>query len=80
MSDDSSGNGLDTSIASGVNTGETASLKNPFRDARSDAAWILELDGTGDLTMEQMAAVARMDLFSEVFGRDLIVRPVGVMQ
>ena len=44
---------------------------------RGDKAWVLELDGTGDLTMEQMAATARSDMFVEVFGRRLIIRPAG---
>jgi len=43
---------------------------------RQDAkAWILEIEGTGDLTMECMAATGRADLFAETFGRKLIVRP-----
>ena len=38
---------------------------------RSDATWILEVDGDGDLTMEQLAATARADMFIETFGRAL---------
>jgi exopolyphosphatase/guanosine-5'-triphosphate,3'-diphosphate pyrophosphatase len=45
---------------------------------RSDATWILEVDGEGDLTMEQLAATARADMFIETFGRALIVRLTGV--
>jgi hypothetical protein len=30
----------------------------------------------GDITMEQLAARARADLFEQTFGRELIVRPV----
>jgi exopolyphosphatase/guanosine-5'-triphosphate,3'-diphosphate pyrophosphatase len=45
---------------------------------RSDPTWILEVDGVGDLTMEQLAATARADMFSDTFGRALIVRPIGV--
>ncbi len=41
--------------------------------------WTLELDHTGDVTMEQMAATARMDMFTEVFGRQLVIRPMGVL-
>ena len=29
---------------------------------------MLEVDGTGDLTMEQLAATARADMFIETFG------------
>jgi exopolyphosphatase / guanosine-5'-triphosphate,3'-diphosphate pyrophosphatase len=49
-----------------------------LRLVRSDATWILEVDGVGDLTMEQLAATARADMFSDTFGRNLIVRPIGV--
>jgi exopolyphosphatase/guanosine-5'-triphosphate,3'-diphosphate pyrophosphatase len=47
------------------------------RLVRGEKTWALELDGAGDLTMEQMAATARADLFTEVFGRRLIIRPAG---
>ena len=33
-----------------------------------DGTWMLELDGAGDLTMEQLAATARADMFVEMFG------------
>ena len=48
--------------------------------ARRDAteAWVLEVEGTGDLTMEQLAATARADMFAETFGRQLVIRPGGV--
>jgi exopolyphosphatase/guanosine-5'-triphosphate,3'-diphosphate pyrophosphatase len=50
-----------------------------LRLLRCEKAWVLELDGTGDITMEQMAATARTDMFTEVFGRQLVVRPAGVV-
>lgn len=50
-----------------------------LRLVRSDKTWVLELDGTGDITMEQMAATARADMFVEVYGRQLVVRPSGVL-
>jgi exopolyphosphatase/guanosine-5'-triphosphate,3'-diphosphate pyrophosphatase len=50
-----------------------------LRLLRSEKAWVLELDAAGDVTMEQMAATARMDLFVEVFGRRLMIRPAGVI-
>ena len=31
------------------------------------------------MTMEQMAATARSDMFVEVFGRWLVIRPAGVV-
>jgi hypothetical protein len=49
-----------------------------LRLLRSDREWVLELASTGDVTMEQMAATARSDLFVEVFGRRLTIRPAGV--
>lgn len=46
---------------------------------RQDPAWVLELIGSGDLTMEQMATSARADMFTETFGKPLLIRPVGVV-
>ena len=45
---------------------------------RGGETWILELESTGDITMEQMAATARADLFTETYGRQLIIRQAGV--
>jgi exopolyphosphatase/guanosine-5'-triphosphate,3'-diphosphate pyrophosphatase len=50
-----------------------------LRVVRGEKVWILELDGTGDITMEQMAATARTDMFVEVFGRQVVVRSAGVV-
>jgi len=50
-----------------------------LRLLRSEKTWVLELDGAGDVTMEQMAATARADMFTEVYGRDLIIRAAGVV-
>lgn len=49
-----------------------------LRVQRQERSWILEIDGSGDLTMEELAATARADLFSEMFGRELIIRPTMV--
>ncbi|MGE3957668.1 MAG: hypothetical protein AB7H96_13185 [Vicinamibacterales bacterium] len=49
-----------------------------LRLLRDDRPWVLELLGSGDITMEQLAGTARTDLFVEVFGRELIVRSAGV--
>jgi exopolyphosphatase/guanosine-5'-triphosphate,3'-diphosphate pyrophosphatase len=38
------------------------------RVVRGAEAWVLEVSGSGDLTMERLAVQARSDLFSEVFG------------
>jgi exopolyphosphatase/guanosine-5'-triphosphate,3'-diphosphate pyrophosphatase len=45
---------------------------------RTDPTWLLEVDGVGDLTMEQLAATARADMFTETFGPPLVIRPIGV--
>jgi exopolyphosphatase/guanosine-5'-triphosphate,3'-diphosphate pyrophosphatase len=47
------------------------------RVTREDDAWILEVQGTGDLTMERLATTARTDLFAEVFGHELLFRGAG---
>jgi exopolyphosphatase / guanosine-5'-triphosphate,3'-diphosphate pyrophosphatase len=36
-----------------------------------EGEWVLEVEGAGDLTMERLAAQARSDLITEVFGRRL---------
>ena len=36
-----------------------------MRLERGPKAWLLQLDATGDITLEQMAATARADLFVE---------------
>ncbi|MBS1818426.1 MAG: Ppx/GppA family phosphatase [Acidobacteria bacterium] len=50
-----------------------------LRLLRDDQPWVLELIGTGDVTMEQLAGTARADLFVEVFGRELLVRSANVV-
>ena len=47
---------------------------------RRERSWILEVDGAGDLTMEQLAATARADMFAEVFGQPLVDPRAGVVQ
>jgi exopolyphosphatase/guanosine-5'-triphosphate,3'-diphosphate pyrophosphatase len=49
-----------------------------LRLVRHEGSWVVEIHGTGDLTMEQLAATARVDLFMETFGRRLVIRPVNV--
>ncbi len=44
---------------------------------RGERSWILEIDGTGDLTMEQLAAAARADMFPNTFGQQLVIRRKG---
>lgn len=42
-----------------------------LRVLREGDEWVLEVDGAGDLTMERLAARARADLFTDVFGRQV---------
>jgi exopolyphosphatase / guanosine-5'-triphosphate,3'-diphosphate pyrophosphatase len=44
---------------------------------RGRSTWTLELHGSGDLTMEQLAASARADMFAATFGRELVIRRTG---
>jgi exopolyphosphatase/guanosine-5'-triphosphate,3'-diphosphate pyrophosphatase len=44
-----------------------------LRLVRRDTTWMMELDGTADLTMERLAATARSDLFVATFGRQLVI-------
>ena len=44
-----------------------------LRLVRRDTTWMMQLDGTGDLTMERLAATARPDLFVATFGRQLVI-------
>jgi len=39
--------------------------------------WVLEVDGAGDMTIERLAALARADLLTEVFGRKVTFREAG---
>jgi len=47
------------------------------RVVREDDNWVLEVEGAGDLTIERLAALARSDLLTEVFGRKLGFREAG---
>ena len=40
--------------------------------------WALDLDGTGDLTMERLVATSRTDMLTQVFGRRVVVHGAGV--
>jgi exopolyphosphatase/guanosine-5'-triphosphate,3'-diphosphate pyrophosphatase len=45
---------------------------------RRGSTWVLQLEGTGDLTMERLAATARADMFVETYGRQILVQPPSV--
>ena len=57
---------------------EHAQKVRDVRLVRRDGPWLLEIDGTGDLTMERLAATARADMFSETFGRQIVIQPGGL--
>jgi exopolyphosphatase / guanosine-5'-triphosphate,3'-diphosphate pyrophosphatase len=57
---------------------EHAQKVRDVRVVRRESTWILEVDGTGDLTMEQLAATARADMFAQIYGRQLVIRLAGV--
>jgi exopolyphosphatase/guanosine-5'-triphosphate,3'-diphosphate pyrophosphatase len=63
-------------VANALDAEHLQKVRN-VRLVQHDRTWVLELDGAGDLTMEQMAATARADMFTEVFGRRLLIRPAG---
>jgi exopolyphosphatase/guanosine-5'-triphosphate,3'-diphosphate pyrophosphatase len=50
------------------------------RDVRvlaEEGAWVVEIEGGGDLTIERLVALSRADLFTEVFGRRVVLREGG---
>jgi len=56
---------------------EHAQKVKDVRLVRDGRSWTLVIEGPGDLTMEQLAATARADLFAQVFGRPLVIRHGG---
>ena len=58
---------------------EHAQKVRDIRLVRREAAWRLELQGDGDLTMERLAAAARADLFADTFGHQLVIATTGVL-
>jgi exopolyphosphatase/guanosine-5'-triphosphate,3'-diphosphate pyrophosphatase len=58
---------------------EHAQKVRDVRLLKTPTTWTLELDGQGDLTMEQLAATARSDMFAQIYGRPPILRPTQVV-
>lgn len=56
---------------------EHAQKISDVRAVRHSSTWIVELQGSGDLTMERLAATARADMFAETFGRSLVIQVHG---
>ena len=44
---------------------------------REDEQWVLEVEGGGDLTLERLAALARADMLTDVFGSKVGFREAG---
>ena len=57
---------------------EHAQKVRDLRLVRRASTWVLELAGSGDLTMERLAATARADMFAETFGKPLVIQVGGV--
>jgi len=57
---------------------EHASKVRDLRVIRRPGTWVVELTGSGDLTMERLAATARADMFAETFGKPLVIQFGGV--
>ena len=63
-------------VANALDAEHLQKVRN-LRVVAGEGTWIIAYDATGDATMEQMAAVARADMLSETFGRQIVVRPPG---
>ena len=55
-------------VANALNADHLRKVKD-LRLVQTDDAWVLEVSGAGDLTMERLAALSRADMLTEVFGR-----------
>src|SRR5262249_53485122 len=53
---------------------EHAQKVRALRVVRRVGTWVVELAGSGDLTMERLAATARADMFAETFGKPLVIQ------
>jgi exopolyphosphatase/guanosine-5'-triphosphate,3'-diphosphate pyrophosphatase len=48
-----------------------------IRVSEDGGAWMIDLEGRGDLTMERLAATSRADLLIDVFGKQVVIRGAG---
>jgi exopolyphosphatase / guanosine-5'-triphosphate,3'-diphosphate pyrophosphatase len=64
-------------IANALDAEHVQKVRN-LHVTRRGSTWVLQLEGTGDLTMERLAATARADMFVETFGRQILVQPPTV--
>jgi exopolyphosphatase/guanosine-5'-triphosphate,3'-diphosphate pyrophosphatase len=63
-------------VANALDAEHAQKIKD-VRAVRRASTWIVELQGSGDLTMERLAATARGDMFAETFGRPLVIQLQG---
>jgi polyphosphate kinase len=52
-------------------------LSRLVRVTEDSGAWVIDLEGRGDLTMERLAATSRADLLVDVFGQQVVIRGAG---
>jgi exopolyphosphatase / guanosine-5'-triphosphate,3'-diphosphate pyrophosphatase len=57
---------------------EHAQKVRDLRVVRRVGTFVVELAGSGDLTMERLAATARADMFAETFGKPLVIQYGGM--
>lgn len=50
-----------------------------IRLQRADQTWVLTLEGTGDVTMERLAAQARFDMLVATFGRQIVIQAADLL-
>jgi exopolyphosphatase/guanosine-5'-triphosphate,3'-diphosphate pyrophosphatase len=63
-------------IANGLDAEHLQKVRDVKLVPRDDV-WTLELEALGDVTMEQMVATARADMFLEAYGRRILIRLRG---
>ncbi|MEW6367020.1 MAG: HD domain-containing protein [Acidobacteriota bacterium] len=64
-------------IANALDVDHVQKIKDVKMVAEEDS-WVIEVEAAGELTMERQAALARADLFTEVFGRKVSFREAGM--
>jgi exopolyphosphatase/guanosine-5'-triphosphate,3'-diphosphate pyrophosphatase len=60
-------------VANALDAEHAQKVRDVRLERTADGPWRLALEGTGDLTMERLAATARADLFADTFGHQLVV-------
>ena len=63
-------------LANGLDAEHVQNIKD-VRLLKREDAWIFEVEAVGDSTMEIMVATARADMFTEVYGRRVVIRRIG---